>query len=203
MRLGFLASHHGSNLQAIVDACHRGQLRATPAVIISNNRDSGALARAVAEGIPHYHLSSSTHPEPEDLDQAILEAFLKHGVNLVLLCGYMKKLGIKTLSHFAGAILNIHPALLPKFGGQGMYGIHVHESVLASGETETGATVHLVDSDYDTGPILAQIRVPILPDDTSSTLQARVLESEHRLYRETLQKIISGEITLPGLKESL
>jgi phosphoribosylglycinamide formyltransferase-1 len=200
MRLGFLASHNGSNMQALIDACKNGTLRATPAVVISNNGESGALRRAEAEGIPHYHLSSATHGDPEALDQAILDALLRHGTEVVALCGYMKKLGEKTLARFAGAILNIHPSLLPKFGGRGMYGIRVHEAVLAAGETETGATVHLVDAEYDTGPILAQIRVPVLPGDTPESLQARVLPFEHRLYRETLQRIAVEEIVLPGGK---
>ena len=139
MRLGFLASHNGSNMQAIIEACKTGALQATPVVVISNNADSGALARAKRESIPHYHLSLKTHPTPELLDQAIFDTLIAHHVDIVILAGYMKKLGVKTLARFDGAILNIHPALLPKFGGQGMYGIHVHEAVLAAGEMKPGS----------------------------------------------------------------
>ncbi|OPY64273.1 MAG: Phosphoribosylglycinamide formyltransferase [Syntrophorhabdaceae bacterium PtaU1.Bin034] len=200
MRIGFLASHNGSNMQAIIDNCKAGILDAIPALVISNNSDSGALARARTEGIPSCLLNDKTHPSPGLLDQAILDALREHSVEIVVLAGYMKKLGPKTLKHFAGAILNIHPALLPKFGGKGMYGIRVHEAVLAADEKETGVTVHLVDEQYDTGKIVAQARVPVMPHDTPEILAARVLKQEHRLYTEVLQKIASGEITIPGYR---
>jgi len=198
MNLGFLASHNGSNMQAIINACKSGTLNAVPAVVISNNSDSGALARARQESIPCYCLNSKTHPFPESLDEAILEALLRHSVDIVILAGYMKKLGTKTLRRFSGAVLNIHPALLPKFGGKGMYGIHVHEAVLAAAEKETGVSIHLVDEEYDRGPVIAQTRVPVMPEDTPETLAARVLVQEHVLFSAVLQKIARGEITIPG-----
>jgi len=198
MNLGFLASHNGSNMQAIINACKSGTLNAVPAVVISNNSDSGALARARQESIPCYCLNSKTHPFPESLDEAILEALLRHSVDIVILAGYMKKLGTKTLRRFSGAVLNIHPALLPKFGGTGMYGIHVHEAVLAADEKETGVSIHLVDEEYDRGPVIAQTRVPVMPEDTPETLAARVLVQEHVLFSAVLQKIARGEITIPG-----
>ena len=198
MNLGFLASHNGSNMQAIINACKSGTLNAVPAVVISNNNDSGALARARQESIPCYCLNSKTHPFPESLDEAILEALLRHSVDIVILAGYMKKLGTKTLRRFSGAVLNIHPALLPKFGGKGMYGIHVHEAVLAADEKETGVSIHLVDEEYDRGPVIAQTRVPVMPEDTPETLAARVLVQEHVLFSAVLQKIARGEITIPG-----
>jgi phosphoribosylglycinamide formyltransferase-1 len=198
MNLGFLASHNGSNMQAIINACTSGALNAVPAVVISNNSDSGALARARQESIPCYCLNSKTHPSPESLDEAILEALLRHSVDIVILAGYMKKLGTKTLRRFSGAVLNIHPALLPKFGGKGMYGIHVHEAVLAAAEKETGVSIHLVDEEYDRGPVIAQTRVPVMPEDTPETLAARVLVQEHALFTAVLQKIARGEITIPG-----
>lgn len=185
-------------MQAIIDACKSGKLQAIPAVVISNNSDSGAIARAKTEGIPYYYLSGKTHPGTEELDAAILNTFLRHSVDIIVLAGYMKKLGHKTLSHFRGRILNIHPALLPKFGGAGMYGIHVHEAVIAAGEKESGVSIHVVDEHYDTGAIIAQTRVPVMPDDTPETLAARVLTQEHILYPETLQKIVIGEIALPS-----
>jgi len=122
LNLGFIASHNGTNMQAIIDACSQGRLDAVPCAVISNNSKSGALERARNEGIPYYHLSGKTHPDPRELDKAIIEAFLKHKVNLVILAGYMKKLGPHTLTAYRNRILNIHPALLPKFGGKGMYG---------------------------------------------------------------------------------
>jgi phosphoribosylglycinamide formyltransferase-1 len=200
INLGFLASHNGSNMQAIIDACKSdrtsGHIDAKPCVVISNNSTSGALARARREGIPGYHLSGKTHPDPAQLDAATLDALLRHEVELVILAGYMKKLGPKTLAHYEGHILNIHPALLPKFGGQGMYGSRVHQAVLAAGEKETGVTVHLVDAEYDTGPIVAQRCLTVLPGDTVESLAARVLEQEHSLFVETIGKIASGEIAL-------
>ncbi|MCP4644230.1 MAG: phosphoribosylglycinamide formyltransferase, partial [bacterium] len=192
MNIGFLASHNGSNMQAIVDACTHGTLQAVPAVVISNNSRSGALERARREGIPWYHLSGKTHPDPCALDRAILVALAGHDVDLIVLAGYMKKLGPRTLARFDGRMLNIHPALLPKYGGKGMYGMHVHEAVIAAGETESGVSIHLVDAEYDTGPVIAQARVPVEPGDTPETLAARVLEREHTFFVETLQRIVVG-----------
>ncbi len=196
MNIGFLASHNGSNMQAIIDACRSGSLQAEPAVVISNNGGSGALARAAKEGIAHYHLSGKTHPDPIALDQAILPDLRRHAVDVVILAGYMKMLGQETLSHFAGRILNVHPALLPKFGGGGMYGMRVHEAVIAAGEKESGVTIHLVDAEYDTGPIVAQARLPVEPTDTAETLAARVLELEHTFFVETLQRVAIGDLRL-------
>jgi phosphoribosylglycinamide formyltransferase 1 len=196
--LGFLASHNGSDMQAVFAACKTGVLKARPAAVISNNGDSGALLKAQQEGIPHYHLSSKTHPIEAELDSAILDALVSNQVGLVILAGYMRKLGPKTLERYKGRVINIHPALLPKYGGEGMYGIRVHQAVLAAGEKETGVTIHLADGDYDRGKIIAQSRVPVLPGDTAEILAERVLEREHSFLVETIGKIVSGEITLPA-----
>ncbi len=197
LHLGFLASHGGSNMQAIIDACKSGRLDAKPCVVISNNSGSMALQRAKNEGIPHYHISALTHPGTLE-DEEILRVLKRHGVDTVVLAGYMKMLGPATLGAYRGRILNIHPALLPKFGGKGMYGKRVHEAVLAAGETVTGVTIHIVDEHYDTGPIIAQCQVPVLPEDTVESLAERVLKHEHVLYAETLQKIADGRIVLPS-----
>ena len=196
-----LASHGGSNLQAMIDACKDGRLNARVCAIISNNSDSMALRRARWEGIPDYHLSGKTHPEAGDLDKAILEVLNNHCVNLVILAGYMKKLGPYVLSRYHGRILNIHPALLPRFGGTGMYGNHVHEAVLEAGESVTGVTIHLVDEVYDHGPIIAQCEVPVLDGDTADSLSERVLKREHEFYVETLQRIAQGEIEVAGIHD--
>ena len=198
MNIGFLASHNGSNMQAIINACNSGKLKTSPAVVISNNGSSGALSRAKQEGIPWYHISGKTHPDSGELDQAILDAMLEHKVDVIVLAGCMKKLGKRTLSRFAGHILNIHPALLPKFGGKGMYGRHVHEAVIGAGETESGVSIHIVDAEYDTGPVIAQAHVPVEPTDTAETLAERILQREHTFFPETLQKIVDGEIMLPA-----
>ena len=197
LRIGALASHGGSNLQAIIDACASGRLDAEVVVVISNNSGAPALQRAAAAGIPTAHLSSRTHPDAEELDQAVLGSLRDHGTEIVVLAGYMKRLGPRTTDAFRGRVLNIHPALLPRHGGVGMFGERVHAAVLAAGDTESGATVHVVDEQYDEGPILAQARVPVLPDDDVSALARRVLVAEHRLYVETLQKVADGRIILP------
>jgi phosphoribosylglycinamide formyltransferase-1 len=198
LRIGFLASHVGSNLQAIIDACRAGRLVADLRVVICNNSQAHALERAHGAGIATRHLSSHTHPSKEALDGAILETMRAHEVNLIVLAGYMRKLGPRTLAHYRGRVLNIHPALLPKFGGPGMYGARVHEAVLAAQEKESGATIHLVTEEYDQGPIIAQSRVAVLPGDTVESLAARVLEVEHALFPETLVRIARGEIELVG-----
>ena len=196
LKLGILASHTGTNFQSILDACQKGTLAARPVVAISNNSDSMSLQRAERAGVPTFHLSGKTHPREEDLDAAILDALRDHQVELVVLVGYMKHLGRATLDHYQGRIINIHPALLPKYGGQGMYGMNVHKAVLASGDRESGPSIHLVNSEYDAGPVITQRKVPVLADDTPDSLAARVLIHEHQLLVETLIKIVDGEIDL-------
>ncbi len=196
LKLGFLASHRGTNMQSIIDACNEGKIDAVPAVVISNNGDSGALDRATTEQIPAYYLSSKKYPDPEDLDRSIRDALLKHEVDIVVLAGYMKKIGEHTIKAFEGCILNIHPALLPKYGGQGMYGNKVHSAVLESGDRETGVTIHVVTDNYDQGPILAQQTVPVIEGDTVESLARRVLVVEHQLYVDTIKGIVEGDIKI-------
>jgi phosphoribosylglycinamide formyltransferase-1 len=191
MRIAALASHGGTILQAVIDACEAGDLAAEVTLVLSNNSSSGAMERAAEHGIPTTHLSSRTHPDPEALDAAIEQALVDAKADWVLLCGYMKKLGPGTLERFRNRILNTHPALLPKYGGQGFYGSKVHEAVIAAGDTESGATVHLVDGEYDTGPILARVRVPVRDTDTAETLEARVKEAERKLVVTTLGELAS------------
>jgi phosphoribosylglycinamide formyltransferase-1 len=193
-QIAVLASGAGTVLQAVVDACADGQLAADVCVIISNNSGSGAAQRAARHAIPFRHLSTQTHPGPEALDAAILEALLSHRTDIVFLAGYMKKLGPRTLTQYRGRILNTHPALLPKFGGLGMYGSRVHAAVLAAGDAVTGVSVHRVEGEYDTGPVLAQCQVPVLPGDDVETLAARVQARERQFVVETLDRIARGEI---------
>lgn len=199
LRLGFLASHGGSNMQAILDAIAAGTLPAEASAAICNNSGARALERARRWGMPALHMSTRTHDGPDGLDAAMADALREHGVTLVVCAGYMRKVGPRVLAAYPRRVVNIHPALLPDFGGQGMYGIHVHEAVLAAGVAETGVSIHLVDAVYDHGPVLAQARVAVQPGDTPETLQARVLELEHRLYPETLRRIAMGEIDLDAV----
>jgi phosphoribosylglycinamide formyltransferase-1 len=142
-------------------------------VVLSNNSASGALTRARAAGIPGHHLSSVTHPASETLDAAIKAVLIDGQVDVVLLAGYMKRLGPQTLAAFRGRIFNTHPALLPKFGGSGMFGDRVFEAVLASGDKESGVSLHLVDEQYDTGHVVRQVRVSVEAMDSVASLKAR------------------------------
>lgn len=196
LRLGMLASHGGTNVQSVVRACEEGLLAAEPALIISNNRDSAVLEFGRSRGVPSFWIGGAAYNDEALRDQAICTHLSNHDVDVVLLLGYMRKLGPATLACFRNRILNIHPALLPKHGGKGKYGIHVHESVLASGDTETGVSVHLVDGEYDQGPVIAQCLVSVLNTDTPATLQARVLAREHEFLVETLNRIVAGSIRL-------
>ena len=195
-RLGILASHGGSNFQAIFDRCVSDEIPAEVGVVISNNSKCGAIERARSQGLPWAHLSSRTHPDPVDLDSAILKCLQAHQADLVVLAGYMKMLGARTLDAYANRIINIHPALLPAFGGLGMYGEHVHEAVIASGARVTGATVHLVDEHYDTGRIIAQEVVKVYEDDTPQSVARRVLAVEHSLYPAVVRLFAERRVTV-------
>jgi len=189
VRLAVLVSGGGSNLQAILDAQKSGQLSGVQVVLVlSSKGDAFALERARQAGIDTAVVERKAYATEEAAQAATLEKLVQARADVVSLAGYMRKLSAELVAHFRGRILNIHPALLPKFGGPGMYGKHVHEAVLAAGEKETGCTVHVVDEEYDHGPVLAQAKVPVLPKDTVDTLSARVLEQEHKLYPKILRE---------------
>lgn len=192
-RIAVLASHGGSILQAVMDACAAGALKARVVLVVSNNGGSLALRRAAAAGLRTRHLSGRTHPTPARLDAAICAALQEAGADWVLLAGYMRKLGPQTLGAFRRRIVNAHPALLPKYGGRGFYGRNVHQAVVEAGDDETGATVHFVEGDYDTGPIIAQVRVPVKPDDRVEDVEERVKAAERKLVVETLAALLAGE----------
>lgn len=177
-RLGVLVSGRGSNLQALLDAYARGDLLAPVVVVISNNGNAGALELARARNVPTAHISSTTHEDP---GAALLACLYQHEVDLVVLAGYMKLLDPRVVSAYHGRCINIHPAPLPRFGGPGMYGEHVHRAVLEARVPLSGPTVHLVTDAYDEGEILAHQPVPVLPGDDPATLAARVLKAEHEL----------------------
>jgi phosphoribosylglycinamide formyltransferase-1 len=199
LRIGVLASHEGTTLQAIIDACAARQINARVVAVLSNNSDSGALRRARAASAEAIHLSSKTHPDPALLDAAMTDALLAQQAELIFLAGFMRKLGPTLLARFQGRILNTHPALLPSFGGQGMYGMRVHEAVLRAGATESGSSVHVVDAEYDTGRVLAQAKIAVLPGDTAESLAARVQERERQLVIAVLDQVAQGELSLDGL----
>jgi phosphoribosylglycinamide formyltransferase-1 len=196
LRIAVLASGAGTTLQAVIDACEQGLLDADIAVVVSNNSRSGAHLRADAHSIPFVHLSAATHLDAAALDQAIAGVLHRHRPDVVLLAGYMKKLGPITLARFSGRVINTHPSLLPNHGGRGMYGHFVHAAVIEAGEVESGVSVHLVDADYDTGAVLAQRRVPLEDGDDADRLAARVQAAERPFLIEVLQQVASGDITL-------
>jgi phosphoribosylglycinamide formyltransferase-1 len=196
MNIGVLASHEGTTLQSLLDACSGSRIQARVAVVVSNNGDSGALRRARQAGVQAVHVSSKTHDDPAALDATIRGVLEAAAVDVVFLAGYMKKLGPLVLRAFEGRILNTHPALLPRFGGPGMYGDRVFEAVLAAGEAESGVSIHVVDAEYDSGTIVRQCRVPVLRGDSLEDLKARVRAREREFVVDTLGHIANGDIRL-------
>ena len=197
--LGILASHGGSNLQAIMDACEDGLLKANVAVVVSNNSRSLALQRARNSGVPAYHLSSKTHSDDGDLDLAIKDILKKYNVDLIILAGYMKKIGPSVLRTFRNRVINSHPALLPKYGGKGMYGDRVHKAVVNAKSAETGISIHLVDEDYDHGAIISQKIIAVDSSEGVEFVKKKVQKHEHRFWVTTLNKIQKGEIDLDNV----
>jgi len=195
LRLGFLASGTGSSAQAIVRAIRRRELAAEARLLVSNNRGAAALDFARAEGVPS--LCIPTQAEPAAADLRLAEAMAAHRVELIVLSGYLRRLGAQTLGRYAGRVLNIHPGPLPEFGGHGMYGRRVHEAVLAAGSPASAIVIHLVDEEYDHGPEVARRAVEVRPDDTPEALEARVRELEPAFFVETLDRIARGDLALP------
>ena len=155
MNIAVFASHGGSDLQAIMDGCKNNKINANVVVVISNNGDSMALQRAKNENIPAYHLSAKRMGNEEILAHEILKVLSDYDVDMIFLAGYMRMLHVSVLEKYHNRIFNIHPALLPKFGGKGMYGMNVHNAVIKAGEIETGVTIHRVNAEYDSGEIVA------------------------------------------------
>jgi phosphoribosylglycinamide formyltransferase-1 len=194
LKLGFLASGNGSSARAIMAAIDAGDLAAEPRLLVSNNRSAAALAFAAEAGVPA--LCIATQADPDAADARLADEMTAHGVELIVLSGYLRQLGPRTLARYAGKILNIHPGPLPAFGGHGMYGRRVHEAVIAAGVAESGICIHLVDEEYDRGPVISRRSVPVAAGDTAETLEARVTALEPAFYVETLRRIARGEIVL-------
>ena len=178
-------------MRAVVGAIESGVIDARACLTISNRKHAPALDFAREHGLSALHIP--TTPDEVLADQRLAEALSASAIDWVLLSGYLRKLGPVTLETFKDRILNIHPSLLPKFGGKGMYGRRVHEAVLAAGETESGASVHLVDEEYDHGMVLAQVKVPVLSNDTPETLERRVMSAEPGLYVDLLMQICTSQ----------
>ncbi len=186
----------GSNMSAIAAACVSGQISGTVAAVIGNYADSPALTRARDLGLPAQSISS--RQEETAYADALLSALQAAQTDLVCLAGYMRKVPSAVIAAYPGRILNIHAALLPSFGGQGMYGHHIHEAVLAYGAKVSGCTVHFVDEHYDTGPVIVQSVVPVEENDTPETLAARVLAAEHAAYPHAVALFAEGRLVIEG-----
>ena len=196
MNIAVFASHGGSDLQAIIDGCKTEAIAARVAAVISNNGDSMALQRAEKEGVPAYYLSAKKCGGEEPLAEELLRVLEEHQIDMIFLAGYMRMLHPSVLEKYRDRVFNIHPALLPKYGGRGMYGMHVHTAVITAGEKESGVTIHRVNAEYDSGEIVAQATVPVLEGDTPEVLAARVLEREHTFRVEVIADIAEGKIRL-------
>jgi phosphoribosylglycinamide formyltransferase-1 len=192
-RIGVLVSGRGSNLQSIVDAISARQLDATIAVVISNRGEAAGLARARAAGIEALHLDPRRYQDREAYDAALASALEERGVSLVCLAGFMRLVGRPLLDAFEHRILNIHPSLLPAFPG-----LEAQRQALEYGVRVTGATVHLVTSELDGGPIVMQAAVPVRSADTVASLSERVLAEEHRLYPQAIRLVLAGGWSLHG-----
>jgi phosphoribosylglycinamide formyltransferase-1 len=189
-RLAVFASGRGSNLQALLHAFPPGGGAAEVALVVSDKADALALQRARAQGCPAIHIPFGH--DREGFERRALEQLEAHRIDLVCLAGFMRLLSADFVARLAGRIVNIHPSLLPAFPG-----LHAPAQALAAGVAETGCTVHFVDAGVDTGPVIAQARVPILPGDTVESLSARIREAEHRLYPETVRRLVRGEARFP------
>lgn len=187
MKISFLASHGGSSAQCIISAIKAHTLTGFEiGILITNNKTTAIYPWCQANDINVLHISAKTHSHDEDL--AIRDALCRANTDIVVLSGYMKKIGPKTLTEFSNKILNIHPSLLPRHGGHKMYGDYVHAAVLAEGDTESGASVQVINEEYDAGPVLLQKTVPVLANDTIATLGKRVRAVEGELYINALKK---------------
>lgn len=193
LRVGVLASGRGTNLQALLDAAARPDYPAEVVVVVSDREAAPALERARRAGVPAVHVNPKDYGDRDAYDAAVTRVLEAHGVGLVCLAGYLRILGPAFVRTWAGRVMNIHPSLLPAFRG-----LHAQRQALEYGVKVTGATVHFVDEGVDTGPIILQATVPVLPDDTEETLAARILAEEHRLYPEAVRLFAEGRLELRG-----
>jgi phosphoribosylglycinamide formyltransferase-1 len=196
--VGVLASGRGSNFEALARAVEDGRVPARLALLVSDRRDAPALDIARRHAIEAVAIESRAHASREGHDRDVAEALDARGVGLVCLAGYMRILGPAFVRHFAGRLLNVHPALLPAFPG-----LHAQRQALEHGVRISGATVHFVDEGVDTGPIVLQAAVPVLDDDTEETLSARILAEEHRIYPEAVRLFAEGRLRLEGRRVRL
>jgi len=194
MRIAIFASGGGSNAEAIIRAAFEGRLSAEVGLVVSNNADAGVLQRAKALEVNYTTIDQRNFDSEESYIIALFNVLDENGIDFIALAGYLKLVQPKLINKYKNKITNIHPALLPSFGGKGFYGKKVHDAVLEAGCKVSGVTVHLVSESYDRGPIISQLTVPVLEDDNPESLAARVLIVEHQIYPEALQLFAEGRV---------
>jgi phosphoribosylglycinamide formyltransferase-1 len=198
VNIAVCASGGGSNFQALIDKKNEGLLHATLALLIGNNSQAGAFDRARKHAIPAVHLAPSRFPDESSYTQKLRQTLAAHRIDLIVLAGYMKQLPAAVIREYHNRIVNIHPGLLPAFGGKGMYGRHVHEAVIDYGAKVSGITIHFVDEEYDHGPVIFQETIKVLDTDDADSLAGRILTMEHAYYWQAIEAIAQKKITVKG-----
>lgn len=194
LRIGVLLSGEGTSLENLFDRIESGEVPAEVAVVIASKAGAGGLARAEKRGIPAVAVARKQYPDVDDFNDRLHEELANHSVDLVACLGFLSPFQLR--GTYEGKALNVHPALIPAFSGQGMYGHHVYKAVFEKGVKITGATVHFVDEEYDHGPILLQRAVPVEEDDDVASLSARVQAAEREMVPEAIRLIAEGRVTI-------
>lgn len=189
-KIGILSSHNGSGFDTIIKACENKQLDAQVVVVISNNSNALVLKKAEEKNVPNFVVNATLYPQ-KDVDETIVELLKKYDCDIIFLSGYMKKIGKALLEAYPNAIINSHPALLPKFGGVGMYGSYVHEAVINANEKESGCTIHFVNEHYDEGEYILQKSIELEKDETIQSLENKIKNLESVTIIEALNKLIA------------
>ena len=195
-KIAVFVSGGGSNFKAIHHQIQKREIPGEIVLVISNNPNCGAIEYANENSIPIFIINAAQYPNPHTRDEFLIETCLKAEIDLICLAGYMKMLPPAFVKQYENKILNIHPGLLPEFGGKGFFGMRVHEAVINSGKRESGATVHFVDEIYDHGPIILQKKVEVLETDTAESLAARILKLEHELFPEVVKAFCENKIIM-------
>ncbi|MBD3378405.1 phosphoribosylglycinamide formyltransferase [candidate division KSB1 bacterium] len=198
LNIAVFVSGRGSNLDSIFGQIKTGRLNASIALVISNRSDAPALDLARSQGAKAIHLAPNQFDDEPAYQETLLNLLQTENIDLVVLAGYLKKIPAAVVNQYKHKMINIHPALLPAFGGKGLYGRYVHEAVLEFGAKISGATVHFVDTEYDTGPPIVQECVPVLDDDTPESLAKRILEVEHRILPQAIEYFCNNQLDVKG-----
>jgi len=202
-RLAVLASGRGSNFQAIIEKITSGYIPASIALLITNNPDAGAIDIAKVHNIPWQVIVPKDFPDSKSFNDQILKMLIAAKVDYLILAGYLKLIGDQIIDKYENRIINIHPALLPSFGGKGMYGHHVHQAIYNRGVKVSGVTVHLVNKEYDAGPIVLQRCVPIATAKSPDEIAQRVLKIEHELYSQAIKFMVEDRLIINGSRVTI